>query len=76
MIFLARRNTSTAPAQLLTIEPANALLSLLPYSNFIRQLDPGEALRRIQPLADSVPAYDLGRGDLVRMVQQVERLIA
>ena len=58
------------------LEPANALLALLPYSNFVRQLGPSAGIQRIQPLADRVPAFDLGRGGLADMIQGVERLVA
>jgi hypothetical protein len=75
LIFLARRGAACAPASLHRLEPAHALLALLPYSNFVRTYGPGEALRRMQPLAAAVPAYDLGRGPLSDMIRTVERVI-
>ena len=76
LIFLGRRGSSAGSAKLERLEPAHALLALLPYSNIIRRVLPGEAIRRISPLADVVAAYDLGRGPLEEMVQSVEQLLA
>jgi hypothetical protein len=50
-------------------------LALLPYAHLIRRLDPGEAIRRLKPLAEAVPAYDLGRGVLADMVKAIECVI-
>ena len=74
LIFLQRRESSAAPGKLERLEPADALLALFPYSNL--RLNPGEAIRRIAPLADRVRAYDLGRGPLEEMVHRVERALA
>jgi hypothetical protein len=76
LIFLGRRGSSVGAAKLERLEPAHALIALLPYSNLIRRVEPGEAIRHIRPLADVVPAYDLGRGPLEEMAQSVERLLA
>ena len=75
IIFLARRGVMLEPAQWQRLDPARALLALLPYSNVVRTRDPGEALCRIQPLAATVPAYDLGRGPLPDMIGVVEHLL-
>lgn len=75
IVFLARRNASTGPAEVRRMDPAHALLALLPYSNFVRQRGPGGGIQGIQPLADAVPVFDLGRGGLAEMVQRVESFV-
>lgn len=72
IFFLARIDTILDPAEVRVINPAKGALSLLPYSFNIRTLPFVEALRRITPLLDQVPAYDLGRGELNAMVSAVE----
>jgi len=74
-VFLARREAIAGPAVALPLEPAHALLALLPYSNLVRQADPGDVLPRLAPLVRAVPAYDLGRGPLAAMALTVERLL-
>jgi len=76
LIFLQRRESLAGPGTLVRLEPAHALLALLPYSNLIARRGIGDAIRRIRPLADAVPAYDLGRGPLDKMVQSVDRALA
>jgi hypothetical protein len=41
----------------------------------IRRLDLGEAILCLKPLAEAVPAYDLGRGALADMVKAIECVI-
>lgn len=75
VIFLARQGQETAPGEIRRVEPAHALLSLLPQSNLYTHFDQGEAIRRAVPLANSVPAFDLGRGPLGRMTERIENLV-
>lgn len=74
-VFLARRGARPGPAELARLEPAHALLSLLPYSNLASRVDMGCALNQLRPLASSMPAYDLGRGPLDLMAQQIDRIL-
>lgn len=76
ILFLARSGAPTGPSGLTRLEPAHALMSLLPYSNLARRLDTHDAIGRLEPIANAVPAFDLARDDLSAMVQQVEDLIA
>jgi hypothetical protein len=76
IIFLARRGSPVGPATLRSLVPAHALIALLPYTNFVHLGDPRRALRRLEPLAAAVPAYDLGRGSLKDMVASVEEVLA
>jgi hypothetical protein len=46
---------------------------MVPYSNR-REAGFGHALEALQPLADRVPAFDLGRGPLAEMVARVEEI--
>jgi len=55
------------------LDPAAALLALLPYTNL--RHSPGDAIRRLRPLADAVPVYDLVRCSLPEMVDAAERLL-
>ena len=76
IFFLGRKNRAVGGSELLQrIEPAQALLALLPYSSRPRRLDLGAALQLFKPLVESVPAYDLARGPLPDMVACVERAI-
>jgi hypothetical protein len=72
IFFLARLDTAVGPAEIRAINPAKGALSLLPYSFNTRALPFVEGLRRITPLLEEIPAYDLGRGDLDAMVSAVE----
>ena len=73
VVFLARRGVQVGPAEWRSINPAEALLSLAPYSNVVRQGGMAEALERLQPLANHVPAFDLGRGPLEDMIAAITR---
>jgi hypothetical protein len=75
ILFLARRGIATGPAELRRIDPATALVALAPYSSAVRQAGMGPALERLQPLAEQVPAYDLGRGRLPDMLAIAARLL-
>ena len=74
IVFLSRRDGAAAPARLEVIPPAHALLALVPYTNRRSLEQLGEAIRTLAPLADRVPAYDLGRGPLTSMAEAVEWL--
>jgi len=74
VVFLGRRGHAAAPARLSAVPPAGALLALLPYCNLPRLSSVGSALEQLAPLADAVPAFDLGRGPLPEMVAALESL--
>lgn len=74
IVFLARRSSAVDGARLEPIAPAHALLALLPYSNIRTRRPFGEAIRILAPLADRVPAFDIGRGSLAEMTAAVEAL--
>lgn len=74
-IFLSRRGKRPSPAALERINPAQALLALLPYSSLIHRLSPREAISLLRPIAETVPAYDLGRGNLADMTEGIENLV-
>ncbi len=74
IIFLARRGVQIPPGQAQAMHPAQALLALFPYTSLCRS-GPGTALQRLQPLANLVPSYDLGRGALLDMTCSIERLV-
>jgi hypothetical protein len=75
LIFLARQENTSRPGRWERLDPAHALLTLLPYAHLIRRLDPGEAILRLKPMVEAVPAYDLGRGALSDMVKAIECII-
>lgn len=74
IVFLARLGSEVAPARLESIPPAHALLALLPYTNRRSLETLGDTIRTLAPLADRVPAFDLGRGRLTSMAETVEAL--
>ncbi len=77
VIFLERSGRpALAPAALAPIVPAGAVLALLPYVIAQRGLDPGDAIRRIAPLAQDVAAFDLARGPLDEMAQRARAALA
>jgi hypothetical protein len=76
IFFLARRDVSVAPAEAREINPAKAAVALIPYAINIRNLPFIESLRQISPLLSHAPAYDLGRGPLRAMVEEVEACVA
>jgi hypothetical protein len=73
--LLSRRGGAAAPACAEPIPAAHALLALLPYTNLRSGRTLGDAIRILTPLADRVPAYDLGRGPLADMASVVEDLV-
>src|ERR1019366_3312168 len=75
IFFLARRDVAVGAAEVRALNSAKAALSLIPYAFNVRTLPFVDGLRRITPLLDSVPAYDLGRGELQSMVAAVEATI-
>ena len=74
IVFLTRRGGASAAARPEPLAPAHALMALLPYTNLRAGTSLGEAIRRLAPLADRVPAFDLGRGPLAEMATVVEGL--
>jgi hypothetical protein len=74
VVFLARRGAMVAAARHEPLPPAHALLALLPYTNLLSRRPSGEAIKLLAPLADRVPAGDLGRGPLHEMARSVEEL--
>ncbi len=70
VVFLARRGSKAEAGKLATLDAGRALLALGPYCHR-RELDIGEAIQALQPLADRVPMFDLGRGELAAMVARV-----
>ena len=75
IVFLSRRGGVAEPARYRQIVPAHALLAFVPYTNQRSRRTLGEAIRILAPLADRVPAFDLGRGPLPRMAEAVEALV-
>ncbi|HZR80443.1 MAG TPA: hypothetical protein VFD92_05025 [Candidatus Binatia bacterium] len=77
VIFLARSaRPALAPGAVARIAPAHAVLAWLPYLVAAGRLDPGDAIRRVAPLAARVAAWDLERGPLPLMVARVRKAIA
>lgn len=74
VIFLARRGFTAEPGKLESLDAGRALLALGPYCHR-RELGIGGAIQVLQPLADRVPTFDLGRGELAAMVERVEEAI-
>ena len=70
----SRRGRDAEPARCQPIPAAHALLALVPYTNQRSSQTLGDAIRLLAPLADRVPAFDLGRGPLPRMAEAVEAL--
>jgi hypothetical protein len=70
VILLARRGATTGRGRLEPLDAGRALVALAPYSNR-RDAGIGRALEALQPLADRVPAFDLGRGALATMIERV-----
>ena len=75
VIFLGRRGTKAEPARIESLDAARALIALAPYSNRC-DAGLGSALEALQPLADRVPTFDLGRGDLRAMVERVSQVVS
>lgn len=77
VIFLERSGRpALAPAEVAPIVPARAVLALLPYVIAQRTLDPGDAIRRVAPLAERVAAFDLARGPLDDMAERARAALA
>ncbi len=74
IVFLTRRGGAAAAARPHPIAPAHAQLALQPHTNLRSGTSLGETIRTLAPLADRVPAFDLGRGPIAEMVAVVEGL--
>lgn len=75
IVFLSRRGAAAETVRHEPMVPAHALLALLPYTNLRCDRTLGEGIRTLAPLADRVPAFDLGRGPLDEMAAAVEGLV-
>jgi hypothetical protein len=73
--FLSRREVVTEPGAISPLNAAESALALLPYAMNVRDLPFPAAVRAVAPLAESVPAFDLGRGSLSAMIEAVEQAI-
>lgn len=73
VMFLARRGADVPPAGLERLDPGRSLIALAPYCNR-RDAGIGRALEALQPLADRVPVFDLGRGELATMIERVQEV--
>jgi hypothetical protein len=71
--MLDRRDRSEGP-EIRRLDPAHALLALLPYTNLRER--PNDGIRRLGPLMEAVPMYDLGRGSLPAMTHAAQRFLA
>lgn len=74
VIFLARLGSTAGAAEIGGLDAGRALLALWPYCH-PREAGIGAAIQSLQPLADRVPMYDLGRGELETMVRRVEEVV-
>lgn len=75
IVFLARNGSpQLAPAQSARIDAAQAMLALAPYTNQLEHGDMGNAMRRLAPLLNMVPAFDLARGPLDQMIAKIDHL--
>lgn len=75
IVFLERRGIKVEPAEGRAINPARAAVALFPYAFNLRDEPFIDGMRVIAPITAAVPSYDLGRGDLDRMVSIVEEAI-
>jgi hypothetical protein len=74
LVFLGRPESEVAHGAGHRV-PAHALLALLPYTNLARRMGAGEVIKKLQPLAEAVPAWDLARGPLEEMIASVEGFV-
>ena len=74
VIFLARLGSTTSAGEIEALDAGRALLALWPYCHG-RDAGIGAAIQSLQPLADRVPMFDLGRGELATMVERVEEVV-
>lgn len=74
VIFLRRNGAPQDTVGPTRLVPANAAISLMPYTNLVRHLSFPEALAPIAELMSVVPAWDLPRAPLPEMIESVERL--
>lgn len=75
IFFLARLGASAGPAELVRLHEAKAALALLPYAFNARVLPLLDGLRRVSPICERAPAFDLGRGDIKAMIAAVESTV-
>lgn len=74
LVFLGRQESECSHGARRLV-PAHALLALLPYTNLARRMGAGEVIRKLQPLAEAVPAWDLARGPLEEMIASVDGFV-
>jgi hypothetical protein len=75
LVLLGRQENAPGPGRWERLEPAHALLAVVPYAHLIRRLDLGAVIHRLKPMVEAVPVYDLGRGALSDMVKAMEYII-
>ena len=74
VVFLKRNGAPEEAEGPTPLNPAEAALALLPYTNLVRTLSFSEALAPIAALMSEVPAWDLPRAPLSSMIESVERI--
>jgi hypothetical protein len=74
VVMLARRGATAGPGRLEPLDAGRALLALALYCNR-REEGMDRALEALRALADRVPAFDLGRGNLATMIARVEEAV-
>ena len=85
LLFLNRRGASLRPAQAAKLDGIEAAFALLPYSTLLldesgqrlthQRADWGAGLAKLAARIESLPLYDLGRGELHAMTDEVARLL-
>lgn len=73
-IAMLDRRDRPEGAETRRLDPAYALLALLPYTNVRERF--GDGVRRLAPLAETVPSYDLARDSVAAMTDACQRLLA
>jgi hypothetical protein len=76
IVFLARRGVESAPAAVTRLNPAAAVVALVPYAFRVREGPLPEALATLSPLVAGIPVFDVGRGPLSQMIASVESQLA
>ncbi len=56
------------------LHPADALLAATAYTNVIKTAGMGESLKRLSPILNAVPAFNLSRAEMPRLIAAMDHL--
>lgn len=74
VLFVQPEPPDSGKPLLAPLHPAEALLAATAYTNIIKTAGMGDSLKRLSPILNAVPAFNLSRAELPRMISAIDQL--